>query len=246
MTIIDCEQLSPEWWDARRGMPTASNFDRIITAVGKQCALRDGHTGGHKVAEKGEKVKSEGRCEHMIPQYSAQAEGYIHELVADMIDQRPNYFTTRGKPVTEAMQHGVDTEPEARKWLKMRLGQDIPRVGFCVSDCGRWGCSPDGLIGEDGGAEIKCVQLTTQIRYLLEGELPPEYAAQVHGSLIVTGRKYWKFLSYNPTLDSLGMIIHVEPNDFTDALRAALEVFDARYKEVLARFGLERRKAVAA
>lgn len=32
MRIIECKQYSPEWWEARRGIPTASAFDRIITA----------------------------------------------------------------------------------------------------------------------------------------------------------------------------------------------------------------------
>ncbi len=31
MRIVQCEQLSPTWWSARRGVPTASAFDRIMT-----------------------------------------------------------------------------------------------------------------------------------------------------------------------------------------------------------------------
>lgn len=33
MTIHECEQLSPEWFELRRGIPTASSFSKIITAV---------------------------------------------------------------------------------------------------------------------------------------------------------------------------------------------------------------------
>lgn len=32
MKVIDCVQGSPEWLEARLGVPTASNFDRIVTA----------------------------------------------------------------------------------------------------------------------------------------------------------------------------------------------------------------------
>ncbi len=32
MIIHDCAQLSPEWWELRRGVPTASEFSRIIKA----------------------------------------------------------------------------------------------------------------------------------------------------------------------------------------------------------------------
>lgn len=35
MQIIDCEQASPEWFEARLGIPTASEFSTVL-AVGKQ------------------------------------------------------------------------------------------------------------------------------------------------------------------------------------------------------------------
>jgi len=35
MKIIDCEQGKEEWFDVRRGIPSASNFSKIITATGK-------------------------------------------------------------------------------------------------------------------------------------------------------------------------------------------------------------------
>jgi len=35
MEIIDCIQGTPEWFEARRGVPTSSNFDKIVTTLGK-------------------------------------------------------------------------------------------------------------------------------------------------------------------------------------------------------------------
>ena len=35
MIIINCEQGSPEWYEARIGLPTASNFDKLITSKGE-------------------------------------------------------------------------------------------------------------------------------------------------------------------------------------------------------------------
>ena len=35
MIIVDCEQNSPEWDQCRLGIPTASNFGKILTATGK-------------------------------------------------------------------------------------------------------------------------------------------------------------------------------------------------------------------
>jgi len=34
MQIIDCVQGSPEWFEARCGIPTASGFDKIVTSIG--------------------------------------------------------------------------------------------------------------------------------------------------------------------------------------------------------------------
>ena len=36
MIIVNCEQGTQEWFDCRYGIPTGSNFDKIITSTGKQ------------------------------------------------------------------------------------------------------------------------------------------------------------------------------------------------------------------
>jgi len=40
MKIIDCVQGSPEWFAARCGVPTASNFDKLVCLDGKQSKQR--------------------------------------------------------------------------------------------------------------------------------------------------------------------------------------------------------------
>jgi hypothetical protein len=94
------------------------------------------------------------------------------------------------------MQFGQILEEEARPFAEMELGVDIRQVGLVLTDCGRIGCSPDGLIGDEGGIEIKCPTPQVHTRYLLEGGLPRDYAPQVQGQLFVTGRPWWIFMSY--------------------------------------------------
>lgn len=154
---------------------------------------------------------------------SKSMDKYIAELIADESMQCPTYFTTRGRPVTKAMTNGTDCEPEARRFYEMARECTVTEVGFCLHDSGLFGCSPDGLVGEDGGLELKCPEAKTQAEYLLKNRMPPEYVAQVHGSLIVTGRKWWDFLSYAHGLEPL--LIRVEPNEFTEQLRSSLDVF---------------------
>ncbi len=212
MKIIDCEQGTGEWWEAKRGIPSASNFDRIFTP------------------------------KTMKP--SAQADKYIYELVADLASLTPPYFTNQGRPINAAMQNGINSEPDARKWFELRFDVDVHRVGFCTSDDSRIGASPDGLIGDDQGLELKCPELKTQVEYLVDGTLPDAYKCQVHGSMIVTGRKVWHFLSYAPGLPPFH--VRVEPDEFTAKLAVALDDFVKRYDEVLARFGIKMPQRAAA
>ncbi len=207
MKIIDCLQYSPEWWEVRRGIPTASCFNRIFTA------------------------------KTMKP--SSQQEGYITQLIADTL--RPDApFLTERSGHTEAMRNGTNTEPEARKWYMVERDCEVCEVGFCLTDDGRFGCSPDGLIVGDGEAEwagaleLKCPMLKTQIGYVLAGEVPGEYLPQVHGQLIVTGLPWVDFMSYAPPAEPL--LIRVERSKYTDALEEELERFWKRYQAVLERF----------
>ena len=43
MITVDCEQLSPEWFELRAGIPTASSFDKIFTTTGKKSAQADAY-----------------------------------------------------------------------------------------------------------------------------------------------------------------------------------------------------------
>lgn len=107
----------------------------------------------------------------------------------------------RGEPLpgftsSWSTEQGDMREMEARQWYAFEYDDNPRQVGFVEHDDGRCGASPDALIGEDGGLEIKSPESVNHLRYLLEGKLPKDYAAQVHASLYVTGRKWWRFVSY--------------------------------------------------
>lgn len=157
---------------------------------------------------------------------------YLYRKVAERV---MNYRPDSGG--TFAMDQGHLIETMARPWYEFAHDCQIQVVGFCTSDDGRVGCSPDGLIGEDGGIEIKSPQPPQHLRYLLANEVPAEYRAQVQMSLFVTGRKWWKFVSYSPYLPAL--VVHVEPDPkaqaaLADALTAFLSELDAAEAKVRA------------
>jgi len=97
------------------------------------------------------------------------------------------------------MKWGNETEEGAREHYEALYDVEVKQVGFCqLND---WvGCSPDGLIGDNGGLELKCPKGTTHNNYILTKiqKLPQAYYSQVQGSMWVTGRKWWDWASYNP------------------------------------------------
>lgn len=194
MKVFEFEQYSLDWWAARRGIPTASEFDKILTPA--------------------------------TMKLSKQADPYIYQLVGEKLSTN---YPPVGMIETPEMTHGRITEAEARAWYEFDRSTEVQQVGFCLSDCGNYGCSPDGLT-EDGGIEIKCPLPKTHIDWLLGGQLPTEHKAQIHGSLLVTGRSHWDFVSYCQGLPTL--VIRTVPDEYTEALRVAMVGFMARYREI--------------
>ncbi len=206
MKLLQCPQRSEEWYRLRKGIPTASRFDSILTPA------------------KG------------APS-SAQAK-FIAELIAEaMLPAAPDGMLA-GDYVSAEMEDGIRLEAEARCAydLEFAAGQEVQEVGFALSDCGRFGGSPDALVGEDGGVEIKCPALKTHIGWCMAGVLPDEHKCQVHGSLIVTGRKWWDFFSYSRYAPPLH--IRVTPDDFTEKLHAEILRFCEKLNTARARFNL--------
>jgi len=134
------------------------------------------------------------------------------------------------------MDLGKILEEEAKPFYTLTTGEEIQSVALITNDAGTVGCSPDGLIGDDGGIEIKCPEPTNHVKYLLSGGLPDDYAAQVHGALYVTGRKWWKFMSYRRGFPPF--IITIERDErimgiVHEAVTDFLELLDTGYRQIV-------------
>lgn len=158
---------------------------------------------------------------------SKQYVDYAYELVADLYDLG---YGMREDYVNAAMKNGIIKEPESRRWYEFQANCDVLEVGFCETDDHRFGCSPDGLVGEEGGLELKSPTLKVHARYLDEGVLPLEYKPQVHWSLVVTGRAWWDFMSYAPPLPPLR--VRVEPDEYTKQVADCMEKFWVEFERV--------------
>jgi putative phage-type endonuclease len=157
--IKNIEQGSEEWFQLRLGVATASNFDKIITAGGKQ---------------------------------SATLEKYALQLATDLMLTEPDPTYKNN-----LMARGNEVEPLARQAYQEETFSIVEEITMFKSDCGNFGYSPDGLVGEDGLIEIKCPLGTTHFQYIIDNKAPTDYWQQLQGGLWVSGRKWIDFVSYH-------------------------------------------------
>lgn len=202
MKIHRVEQGTTAWAALRLGLPTASQFDRIVTPkTGKP---------------------------------SSQIAGYACELLAEQALGVPLDNATSG-----FMERGTILEKKAIAFYEMQNDCTVDRVGFITNDAGTVGCSPDGLVGDRGGAEIKVPAAHTHLSYLL-GEAGEKYKCQVQGCMWIAERDWWDFVSYNPDLPST--IVRFDRDEAFIKLLAAgvtqLQDYMADAKEKLQPLGL--------
>jgi YqaJ-like viral recombinase domain len=82
---------------------------------------------------------------------SKQGDKYMNRLIAEIITgQSEESFA--GNAHTE---RGNEFEQEAADYYAALNDLELQPVGFCLTDDGAIGCSPDRLIGEQGMLEIK-------------------------------------------------------------------------------------------
>ena len=131
---------------------------------------------------------------------SKQLEEYAIDLAIELLngeaiqDFSGNKHTRRGHEV----------EPEACADYEMENQVHVDHVGFITDNLGRYGCSPDGLIGNDGGLEIKCKSDKEHYKMLkkydVDGMTPASHIAQPQGCMFITKRKWWDLYLYHPKM----------------------------------------------
>lgn len=211
MKILNVVQGSNEWWDARKGRPTASEFKRFTTPSGKLSKAKTGDG------------------------LSQGATTYASELLAENFGWIKSEFS--GSPDIE---RGLQLENMARNFLAFEVGEKVKEVGICISDCGRYAASPDGMIIGGIPIELKCPDMHTQIRYLMNGGgIPSDYLAQVHGQMVVTGAPFAWFCSYVADARIPNILIRVERDTYTESLKGAVEEFCDRLEAIRQDLGKE-------
>lgn len=123
---------------------------------------------------------------------------------------------------------GSIIESFARPYFELVTRKTVKSVGFITTDDELCGCSPDGIIDEEAGLEIKCPGHKAHTKYLMTGEVPEKYLCQVHFSMFVTGFKKWHFMSYRHDMPPLICVV-----EWDEKIQAQIESAVEQFREKL-------------
>jgi len=149
---------------------------------------------------------------------SASRATYMGQLIAERLTQ-----TVQQSFTNAAMQHGTETEPEARDAYAFRANVDVAEIGFIDHPAiAMTGASPDGLVGDDGMVEIKAPNTATHIDTLLGQAAPAKYVTQMQWQMACADRAWCDFVSYDPRMPA-NMALFIQRIDRDDAFIKATE-----------------------
>lgn len=138
-------------------------------------------------------LMSSGRSKDEV--FSQTGKAYLRRIVAERLG---SWYSASAK----AMDWGNENEPLAILEYANRFCTFVDNKPFqyfaYTEDIGG---TPDGLVGADGCVEVKCpFDPSVHVNTLLTREVPKDYEWQVVGHLLVTGRSWCDFISYDPRM----------------------------------------------
>jgi hypothetical protein len=193
--------------------------------------------------------------ENQIDKLPAGAETHVLEKVGEILT---NSCSFSDDWTNAAMQWGKDHEVEAVERFVKEQNKEVKRYGgnqkFYQYEgdqkilAGHVGGTPDGDVDELTGLEVKCPNTTTHLKYLMGvvdaetlKKVEAKYYWQIHMYFLLTGKRAWYFMSYDPRIVNEAKqahIVKIERNE-TDILRliTRLEMAVNRKVELLNELG---------
>lgn len=161
------------WLNQRKGKFTASEFVRLMGYENK-------------------------------PDFPDGAKTYVIEKVIDLCT---NQLQSDTKFSNSAIDWGKNTEVEAVEMFIKKMNLKVAFFGDnqnFIEKSKDVGCTPDGLIDISAGIEVKCPDSKTHFNYITSLNLEnfkkecTKYYWQIQGSMYITNRIFWYFISYDP------------------------------------------------
>lgn len=192
--IIEGFQGDLDWMNMRCGAVTSS---RLVDALAKPKRVKD------------KEVGKELACRAT----------YRKELAIERLTGK-----TADHYVSKPMEWGTANEPVARTEYELAMGKEVKQIALAMHPSIKWfSASTDGLVGDDGILEIKCLNSINHLDILVAGEIPEEYHYQMLGGMACAERQYCDFVSFDPRLPEK-LQLFVKRFERDDARIAAMEL----------------------
>lgn len=155
-------------------------------------------------------------------------DSYILQIMSE-------YFSTAEKEnyTNENIERGNELEEYARNMYELENDLNVEEVGF-VEYNEFVGCSPDGIVGEEGLIEIKCVKDKNHFKIMLDKKIESKYLWQMQMQLLICGKKWCDYVSYNPNFEKSLVIIRVTPDEEKQKkLLDGFKIGESKIKEII-------------
>ena len=129
---------------------------------------------------------------------------YIKNKVLELIVPKQNFdneHTIRGK----------ELEPIAISEYELNNNLTVKKIGF-IEHSNRVGCSPDGLVNNDGIIEVKCRKDDIYYDTLITRKIPSSDMWQIQMNLLISKIKWCDYICYNPNFTKSMLQLRVFPN----------------------------------
>lgn len=205
-------QRSPEWYEKRCGIVTASAMNALVTVgapdalsvdcpscnatPGEACLSKNARTPTPIKTIHGERTEA---ASNLPPTYTPADNDTSRALILALAAERITEHVEETF-VSHDMWRGIDSEPYARDlYAEHCTDQPITEVGFMIRefDGFKIGYSPDGFVGDDGLIEIKAPRQKGHLSTVVSDDIPAQHMAQLQTGLLVSGREWIDFVSYS-------------------------------------------------
>jgi hypothetical protein len=248
-TTDELPQRSEEWLKARAGMATASIIGQLVTTKPRTgidfdcegCDARAGEPCRHKrtglpVATIHPERTAAAKADTSPPVLTIADNAVVLKVAELLASERIDGPDPDGELGGKDIWRGVDSEPYAiAAYSQHNGGIEVTQVGLMVLEAEDYfiGLSPDGLVGDEGGVEVKAPRKKGHVHYVTQDCVPPEHMAQIQTALLVTGRQWWDFVSFKGGMRLWVKRVYPDPDWFV-AIHAAVAALENVIADLLA------------
>jgi len=254
--IVDAEQRSARWYEARLGKVTGSQVSRTMSYMKSSISkgkLKDAeayHIEHNMPIDILERFRDEFPFEFILQANLTLTESedrvsYRKGIVAERITGQP---ADQDPYITKSMQWGIYNENIAKTMYQLRSENIVTDAPFMMHSEIACGASPDGTVidkntGEIGNIEIKCLNSVNHLyKIILHKTVPQEYIPQIQMQMFINNADWCDFIGFDSRVkEGLRLFIkRVERDNFyinyvlEPSIKRFLDECDAEYNQFIA------------